>query len=135
VKILMLCGMGLQYPHLYSFFSMALPAHSRPRPLIQFRKHFSQTVGFLGRVISPSQGRYLNREQHKHRITAYTHKTTKPSVGFEPTIRASERAKTVHALDREATVTGAHLYSMYNMAIIFGCMMKIHPLNSGVCCI
>jgi hypothetical protein len=27
-------------------------------------------------------------------------------VGFEPTIPASERAKTVHALDRSATVIG-----------------------------
>jgi hypothetical protein len=27
-------------------------------------------------------------------------------MGFEPTIPASERAKTVHALDRAATVTG-----------------------------
>jgi hypothetical protein len=29
-----------------------------------------------------------------------------PCVGFEPTIPASERAKTVYALDRSATVTG-----------------------------
>jgi hypothetical protein len=29
-------------------------------------------------------------------------------VGFEPTIPASERAKTVHALDRWATVTATH---------------------------
>jgi hypothetical protein len=29
-----------------------------------------------------------------------------PWVVFEPTIPASERAKTVHALDRSATVTG-----------------------------
>jgi hypothetical protein len=29
-----------------------------------------------------------------------------PCVGFEPTIPASERAKTVHALERSATVTG-----------------------------
>jgi hypothetical protein len=29
-----------------------------------------------------------------------------PWVGFEPTIPGSERAKTVHALDRSATVTG-----------------------------
>jgi hypothetical protein len=29
-----------------------------------------------------------------------------PPVGFEPTIPASERAKTVHALDRAAIVTG-----------------------------
>jgi hypothetical protein len=30
-----------------------------------------------------------------------------PCVKFEPTIPASERAKTVHALDRSATVTGS----------------------------
>jgi hypothetical protein len=30
-----------------------------------------------------------------------------PYVGFEPTIPASERAKTVYALDYSATVTGA----------------------------
>jgi hypothetical protein len=29
-----------------------------------------------------------------------------PRVGFEPTITASERAKTVHASDRSATVPG-----------------------------
>jgi hypothetical protein len=29
-----------------------------------------------------------------------------PWVGFKPTIQAFERAKTVRALDREATVTG-----------------------------
>jgi hypothetical protein len=29
-----------------------------------------------------------------------------PQVGFIPTIPASERAKTVHALDRAATVIG-----------------------------
>jgi hypothetical protein len=29
-----------------------------------------------------------------------------PWVGFEHTVPASERAKTVHALDRSATVTG-----------------------------
>jgi hypothetical protein len=29
-----------------------------------------------------------------------------PEAGFEPTITASARAKTVHALDRAATVTG-----------------------------
>jgi hypothetical protein len=29
-----------------------------------------------------------------------------PSMGFEPTISVLERAKTVHALDRAATVIG-----------------------------
>jgi hypothetical protein len=32
-----------------------------------------------------------------------------PCVGFEPTIPASERAKTVRALDRSVTVTGKSL--------------------------
>jgi hypothetical protein len=59
-------------------FSKAFQSHSGPRPHIQFRNHFSQTVGFLGRVISPSQGRYLNTGQHKQRINAYTHQTSMP---------------------------------------------------------
>jgi hypothetical protein len=33
---------------------------------------FRHPVGLLGRVISPSQGRYLNTGQHKHRINAHT---------------------------------------------------------------
>jgi hypothetical protein len=32
---------------------------------------FTQMVGLLGRGISPSQGRYLHKEQCKHRINAY----------------------------------------------------------------
>jgi hypothetical protein len=78
---------------------MALPAHSGPRPPIQFRNHFSQTVGLLGRI-RPSQSRYLNTGQHKHKMNAYTHRTSVPWVGFSPTIPGSERAKSVHALDR-----------------------------------
>jgi hypothetical protein len=45
------------------------------------------------------------------RITQTQNKRTQTSmlkVGFEPTIPASERAKTVHALDRTATVIGWH---------------------------
>jgi hypothetical protein len=89
---------------------MVLSAHSEPWPLIQFRNHFSQTVGLLRRVISPSQSLYLNTGQHKHRVNTYTHQTSIPWVGFEPTIPASEWAKTVHALDRAATVTGSDMY-------------------------
>jgi hypothetical protein len=33
---------------------------------------FTQTVRLLGRVISPSQGRYLHTEQDKHRTNAHT---------------------------------------------------------------
>jgi hypothetical protein len=37
-----------------------------------------------------------------------------PYVGFEPTIPASERAKTVHASDRSATVTRQQLITYNN---------------------
>jgi hypothetical protein len=65
-----------------------------------------QTTGLLGRVISSSQGLYLNKGQHKHRINTYTYQTSMPCVGFEPTIPASKRAKIVYASDRTATETG-----------------------------
>jgi hypothetical protein len=81
-------------------------------------------MGLFGRMISQSQGRYLHTEQHKHRINAHT-QTSMPRVirTHKPSARAgedrsclrprghcdrlaSERAKTVHALDRAATVIG-----------------------------
>jgi hypothetical protein len=34
-----------------------------------------------------------------------------PRLGFEPTIPVLERAKTVHALDRAATVIGSSYWS------------------------
>jgi hypothetical protein len=34
---------------------------------------FTQSVGHLGRGISPSQGRYLHTGQHKHRTNAHRH--------------------------------------------------------------
>jgi hypothetical protein len=71
---------------------MALLARSGPRPLIQFRNHFSQTVGPLGRVISPSLGRHLNTGQHRHRINTYTpniHALIETRT-HDPSVRASE---------------------------------------------
>jgi hypothetical protein len=61
-------------------FSMALPAHSGPWPLIQFRNNFAQAARLLGRVVTPTS-------QTPH----------------DP---AFERTKPVHALDRAAIVTG-----------------------------
>jgi hypothetical protein len=43
-----------------------------PDLFFSFVIFFTQTVGLLGRVISPSQGRYLYTGQHKHRINAHT---------------------------------------------------------------
>jgi FAD synthase len=71
--------------------------------LLQFSGLFTQTVGLLGRVISTSQGLYLHTGKHKQNKRT---QTSMPQVGFEPTIPASERAKTVHALDRSLTVIG-----------------------------
>jgi hypothetical protein len=63
----------------------------------------TQSVGLLGRGISPSQGRYL------HRTAQTENKSTQTSmsyVGFEPTIPMFELAKTVYPLDFPVTVTG-----------------------------
>jgi hypothetical protein len=38
---------------------------------------FTQSVGLLGRGISPSQGRYLHTGQHKHRLNAHRHPCVK----------------------------------------------------------
>jgi hypothetical protein len=73
------------------FFSMALPAHSAPWPLIQFRNHVSHPVELLGRVISSSQGHNLTTGQHKHWINVYTNIHT--LSGFrthDPSVRSSE---------------------------------------------
>jgi hypothetical protein len=42
-------------------------------PLFQFLDVSKQAVGHLGQGISPSQGRYLCKGQHKHRINANRH--------------------------------------------------------------
>jgi hypothetical protein len=69
---------------------------------------YAQSVGLFGRGISPSQGRYLHTNQHKqNKLT----QTSMPRVEFKPTILVLKRAKTVHALDRAATVFDTHCYT------------------------
>jgi hypothetical protein len=58
--------------------------------------------------MSPSQGRHLHTEQHKHNKST---QTSMPCVGFEPTIPVFKPATTVHALDLTATVIGSHRFS------------------------
>jgi hypothetical protein len=94
---------GSEAVYLFIFFiSWALAA-------FQFLD-LTQAAGLLERGICPSQCLYLNTGQHKHRINTYKHQTSMPSVGFAPTITASERAKTVHASDQAAAVTGEVVY-------------------------
>jgi hypothetical protein len=62
-----------------------------PGLFFSFLIFFIHTAGLLGRVISPSQGRYLHTGQHKHRINAHRH--THASSGIrthDPRVRASE---------------------------------------------
>jgi hypothetical protein len=73
----------------------------------QFFNLFTQSVGLLGRGIKLSQGRYLHTGQHKQNKGTLT---SMPRKGFEPTIPVFERAKTVHDLDRAATVIGKELH-------------------------
>jgi hypothetical protein len=54
------------------FFFKGSSAHSMPKPLIQFHDHFSQMVGLLGWVISPSQGRYLHRTTQTQKKLIHT---------------------------------------------------------------
>jgi hypothetical protein len=90
----------------YNFLFHCLYSPLGPWPLIFSFMIILQTVGLLGRVISSTQGLYLNTRQHKH--NKHIHQTSMPCVGFEPSIPAPERAKTVHALDLSATVTGEY---------------------------
>jgi hypothetical protein len=83
-----------------SLFPVA-PTWSRGHPWIA-SFHFSflilrQSVGLLERGINPSQGFYLKQTQNKHRH---------PCLEWDSNIPAFEWAKTVHSLDRAATVIG-----------------------------
>jgi hypothetical protein len=44
--------------------------------------------------------------------TAQTQQTSIPQVGIEPTIPVFERAETVHAVDRAATMIGSTRYAL-----------------------
>jgi hypothetical protein len=76
---------------------------------------FTQTVGFPGRVISPSQGRYLHRGQHKHRINVHTdiHDLSRIRT-HDPSFRASEYNSCLRPrghCDRRRATTGLHIHS------------------------
>jgi hypothetical protein len=114
------------------YLSMALQP-----PLSDLGRFFSVSWSFYtvcrthGRGISPSQGRYLHIGQHKHRTNAHT---SMPQVGFEPTIPVFERAKTVHALDRAATVIGSRCYGYCKTCDIRVLIVTIPLPSFYYCC-
>jgi hypothetical protein len=113
----------------------ALPAHSGPSTLIQFRNHFSQTVWLLGRLISPQTHNKCIHTPNIHALSGI--RTRDPSVrasedssclrqrGYCDRL-ASELAKTVHALDSAATVTGEFQFTVSRKG-------NVHPLQSLTC--
>jgi hypothetical protein len=80
---------------------MALRPFVEPWPLFQFR----DTVGRTPRTRDQPVARPLPTHRTTQTQTKRT-QTFMPQVGFEPMIPVFERAKTVHALDRAATVIG-----------------------------
>jgi hypothetical protein len=66
---------------------------------------YTQSVGLLGRGISPPQGRYLHTGQLKQNKRSHTFISREE---LEPTTPVFQRAKTAHALDRAATVIGCY---------------------------
>jgi hypothetical protein len=71
--------------------------------LVDFGSLFSFLILYTVDTTPWTQGRYLRTEQHKQGINAHA---SMPQVRFEPTIPLLEWAKTVHTLDRAATVIG-----------------------------
>jgi hypothetical protein len=57
----------------YIFFSLYGSTALRTLAVLSVSWSYTQSVVLLGRGISPSQGRYLHMEQHKHRINAHRH--------------------------------------------------------------
>jgi hypothetical protein len=53
-------------------------------------------------------------------------------VGFEPTIQVFERVKTVHALDRAATVIGAGFCITHETFSEYECFFLSHFTTVGI---
>jgi hypothetical protein len=97
--------------------AMSPPHQRKSHPEVFFFRPLAPlwSIGLISRFLvhftdgtTPWTGDQLvSRRLLKHRTTQTQNQTTMPCVGFETTISASKRAKTVHALDRSATVTGS----------------------------
>jgi hypothetical protein len=68
---------------------------------------YTQSVRQFGWGVRPSQGLYLHTGQHKHRINAHRHPCLSEIRTHDPPPPpVFERAKTIYALERTATVFG-----------------------------
>jgi hypothetical protein len=111
-------GPGINYTGPSCYRKKNLPG----RGLTKVENHcLTESVGLLGRGISPTQSRYLHTQYNTNRINEDRHR-------FEPMIPAFELTKTFHALDRAATVIGFLSYSI-DMLILTG----IHNSDNEQC--
>jgi hypothetical protein len=103
-------------------------------PLFNLGRVFSFLILYaVGRT--PCTGdQPVARPLSTHRTTLTQNKRTQtfmPWVGFEPTIPAFERAKTVHALDCAATVIGIPLYASVYVLAVFVWWITVGLLFKG----
>jgi hypothetical protein len=77
-------------PFIHSFINGSTALLLGPGLFFSFVIFFTQSVGLLGRVSSPSLGRYLHTEQHKHRINAHRHPCLEQYSNPRPQSSASE---------------------------------------------
>jgi hypothetical protein len=98
--------------------------------LAAFSASWAPTQSLLGWGISPSQGHYIHTGQHRHRINARRHPYLK--WNSNPRSPVFERAKTVHALDRAATVTFIAHENMLCTLISFPWSLRFFQHSSHV---
>jgi hypothetical protein len=81
-------------------------------PLLGLGRFFSFLILYTVGRTPWTEDQPIARPLPTHRTTQTQNKhrqTSMPEVGFEPTIGVFERANTVHALDRGATVIGHYI--------------------------
>jgi hypothetical protein len=88
---------------------MALQPFVGPWPLFQFLSPVHSRYDSSDGGSASRKACYLHTEQHKENKRT---QTSMSQVGFEPTTPAFERAKTVHDLDRVATVISRNNYTL-----------------------
>jgi hypothetical protein len=88
------------------YLSMALQPFVGPLPLFQCLNPIHRTPWTGDQPVARPLPPHRTAQTQNRRIETFM-----PQVVFKPTIPMLERAKTVHASDREAIVTGRKLYS------------------------
>jgi hypothetical protein len=96
----MVCKLALSI-YLSTYLPTDLQPFVGPWTLFQVLKLFTQSVGPFGGDQTVARPLHAYRSAQSQNIRT---ETSMSQVGFEPTIPVFERTKTIHALDRAATV-------------------------------